>query len=165
MSNSQPCHGQRRISPGRVYRIVPGSEDSASPISGPSHKAAPGCGQRFSRPKNSPLMLNTAIGRSSMVRNIRVPGGSSSTGPMTCLAILFSTHELYRKTGSHFSGSCEPVQLPRVAQIKCFAVGVADACGEHARGIVIIPMRVIGREQQLVPADPPDQFKQMLAPL
>src|ERR1700761_8164057 len=66
MSNSQPCQGQRRISPSRVYSIAPGSVDCVSPISGPSHNAAPWCGQRFKRPRNSPLMLNTAIGRSSM---------------------------------------------------------------------------------------------------
>ena len=67
----------------RVYSISPGSEDCASPISGPSHSAAPWCGQRFIRPKNSPLMLKIAIGRSPMVRNFRVPGGNSATGAMT----------------------------------------------------------------------------------
>ncbi len=71
------------ISPSLVYSIVPGSDDCASPISGPSHNAAPWCGQRFNRPKNSPLMLKTAIGRSSMVRNLREPGGNSATGAMT----------------------------------------------------------------------------------
>ena len=38
ISNSQPCQGQRMISPSFVYSISPGSEDCANPISGPSHK-------------------------------------------------------------------------------------------------------------------------------
>src|ERR1700712_3085540 len=140
MSNSQPCQGQRMISPSFVYSISPGSEEVARPISGPSHRAAPWCGQRFNRPKNSPLMLKTAIGRSSMVRNFRVPGGNSSTGAITCLVILFPTHDLYRKTGAHFSGSCDPVQLLRVVEVERLLVGVADAGRQHARGIVEIPM-------------------------
>src|SRR6476659_4948566 len=113
------------ISPSLVYSISPGSVDCASPIRGPSHRAAPWCGQRFNRPKNSPLTLNTAIGRSSMVRNFRVPGGNSSTGAITCRAILFPTHDLFRKTGAHFSGSCDPVQLLGVVEIERLLVGVA----------------------------------------
>ena len=41
MSNSQPCQGQRMISPSFVYTISPGLLDCASPINGPSHSEAP----------------------------------------------------------------------------------------------------------------------------
>src|ERR1700722_16169495 len=165
MSNSQPCQGQRMISPSLVYSISPGSVDCASPINGPSHRAAPWCGQRFSRPKNSPLTLNTAIGRPSMVKNFRVPGGSSSTAAITCRVMLFSAHDLFRKTGSHFSGSCDAIHLPRIAEIERFAVGFGNAWWQHPRRLVVIPMRIVGREQKLVPADPVDQFEQVIAPL
>src|SRR5437764_14868940 len=106
------------ISPSLVYSISPGSVDWARPISGPSHKAAPWCGQRLSRPKYSPLMLKIAIGRSSMVTNLRDPGGSSPTGAMTCFAMLFLTHDLDRKTGSHFFGSCDPINLLGITEIE-----------------------------------------------
>jgi hypothetical protein len=34
-------------------------------------------------------MLKIAIGRSSMVTNLRDPGGSSLTGAMTCFVMVF----------------------------------------------------------------------------
>src|SRR3984893_14352148 len=173
MSNSQPCQGQRMISPSLVYSLSPGSDDCASPISGPSHSAAPLCGQRFNRPKNSPLILKIAMGRASMVRNLRVPGGSSSTGAMTCRVILISVACSFRINGSRFALTRpfgagrlrKTVKLQRVVQIKRFALGLADAGRQHPRWIVIIPVRIVGREQQLVPADPVDHVEQMIAPL
>src|SRR5215470_18037790 len=130
MSNSHPCQGQRMISPSFVYSISPGVADCASPISGPSQSEAPWCGQRFKRPKYLPLMLNTAIGRPSISRNFRVPGGSSPTAATTCRAILD-----------------EPINFLGVVEIKRLLVLVADAGGQHARRLVVIPMGVVGREQ------------------
>src|SRR3974390_3814961 len=138
------------ISPNLVYFISPGSDDCASPISGPSHKAAPWCGQRFNRPKNSPLILKIAIGRSSMVRHLRVPGGSSSTEATTWRAMLIL---------------CKSVKLERVVQIKRFAIGLADAGRQYPRRLVKVPMRIIGGKQQSVPADPFDHVGQVVAPL
>ena len=63
------------------------------------------------------------------------------------------------------SHQADPVQLLRIAEIERLAVGVADAGRQHARRLVEVPMRVVGREQQLVPADPFDHLEQMLAPL
>ncbi len=86
-SNSQPCHGQRRISPAREKRYCPGSLDSTRPPSTPSASGPPWCGQRLSTPKNSPPMLKTAIGRPRTLTSLREPGGMSRAAATTCLLI------------------------------------------------------------------------------
>src|SRR4030088_2065986 len=59
---------------------------------------------------------------------------------------------------------CKTINLPRIAEIKRLAVGVADTGRQHPRRIVIIPVRIVGREQQFVPADPVDHLEQMTPP-
>src|SRR6185437_5959941 len=175
-------------------------------------------------------MLKIAIGRSSMVTNLRVPGGSSPTEATTCFVMVCSDGLSYgrgvhlaplagrgrnssqrvranarprwlefrvrgslresishRRCGSRPSPQPSPreergegadrardldlissgnsVQLLRVAEIEGLAVGLGDARRQHARRLVEIPVRIIGREQKLVPADPLDQAEQMIAPL
>ena len=54
MSNSQPCHGQRRNSRSRVRRYLPGPSDRTSGPITPRHSGPPACGQRFASAKYSP---------------------------------------------------------------------------------------------------------------
>lgn len=92
------------------------------------------------------------------LKEFRVPGSSSSTGAITCFVILLS-HDLFRKTGAYcVQDHARAVNLLRIVEIERLLVGVADAGRQHARRFVIIPMRVVGREQQFVPADPLDQL-------
>src|SRR6185312_980181 len=55
------------------------------------------------------------------------------------------------------------INLLRIAEIERLAVGIADACRQHPHRLVKIPVRIVGGEQKLVPADPVDDVEQMLA--
>src|SRR5258707_507716 len=106
MSYSHWCHGQRRISPWRDTRYSPGSEDSTRPVSWPSHRLPPWCGQRLDRAKNSPDRLNSTIARPFTSTSLRPPGAISETAATTCLAIS-RFHDFLPKLARAFT-TCLP---------------------------------------------------------
>ena len=55
MSNSQPCHAQRSISPTRLRLKLPGSSDLRWATQAAFANGAPACGQRLSKAKNSTI--------------------------------------------------------------------------------------------------------------
>src|SRR5919202_6048081 len=83
MSNSQPCHAQRRIRPSRPYTYVKPSTGNAVPHRGPAHSAPPLWGQRLRTAKKCPSTLKMPILRPAMLTMRRSPGARSVTRQTT----------------------------------------------------------------------------------
>ncbi len=141
ISNSQPCQGQRRNSPGapagsgRVRRIAPVA------MILPWHSGPPSCGQRLASAKYSPFEIEHAdlaavhIDDLAMARRDFDGAGNDLTlhgRPYNALALSRNT-------------------LAFCASVSRELEGVLR--------IVEVPVRVVGREHQPVPAEPFDDCR------
>src|SRR5260370_19833281 len=139
-SYSQPCHGQRRISPARLYWNSPTPADSRKPCVLPLHSGPPWCGQRLRTAKNSPLTLNTPIIRPATSTSLRSPGGISATVATT----YFNASGCWYPRG-------KLVERPGVFGHQL----LGEACRQldlrqRLVGRVEVPVRVVGREHQSI---------------
>src|SRR5580700_2728929 len=89
------------------------------------------------------------ISRPATVTTLDVPGAISSTVATTWRAAI----------------SAEPEHALGVVGEDHPPLSVGDIHFQHHPGVVEIPVRVIRREQQAVPADPLDRAGQILGPL
>src|SRR5271166_4702451 len=149
MSNSQPCHGQRSISPCRSSRYSPGRSAVNLPSTNPMHNGAPSCGQRLISAKNSPCTLNTPMERPATSTILLVPGAISLTGATTCRAIP----------------SLQAVERQSVLAEYHPLVLLGQRRLEGVTRIVLVPVRIVGREHDAVPTDPLTRRQQILGPL
>src|SRR3954453_1826210 len=149
MSNSQPCQGQRNISPCRSRRYWPGRSAVKRPRIGPMHSGAPSCGQRLINAKNSFFTLKMPISRPATETILQVPGAISLTGATTCRAI----------------GSLQAVERQRVLAEHHPLMLLGQRRLEGVARIVLVPVGIIGGEHYAVPADPLARGKQILRPL
>src|SRR5215470_12129428 len=129
ISNSQPCQGQRRISPRRDIAYRPGSLEATAPVSLPCDRLAPLCGHRSESANSSPPTLKTTMSRLPARTSLRAPGGSSAALATTCRAMVRAA-----------PASGQPVDGARVAHEDLLLSLARQAGGERAGGIIEVPM-------------------------
>src|SRR5712692_3694904 len=123
---------------------MPGSGEVSRATHAALSSGAPSCGQRLSSAKNSPLTWNTTMSRPSTPTTLLPPGGISVVRATMCRAI-----------------DLKFVQRAGVGVEDLRPLGFRQRRLEGEARIVEIPVRIVGREQQPVDADPFDQRAQM----
>src|SRR5262249_17812769 len=118
----------------------------------PWKRLPPRCGQRLLSAKNSPPRLNTTTARPFTSTSLRVPGGNSSSEATTWLVIRADFQTV---------SSAEPVERVRVAGKDLGATLLVERRRHGLERIVEIPVRVIGREHDVIPADPVHHFDEV----
>src|SRR6266849_442344 len=123
---------------------MPGSGEVSRATQAALSSGAPSCGQRLSSAKNSPLTWNTTMSRPSTSTTLLPPGGISVVRATICRVI-----------------ESKLVQRAGVAAEDPGPLHLRQRRLESKARIVEIPMRIIGREQQTIDADPIDQRSQV----
>src|SRR5947209_6031242 len=124
---------------------MPGSGEVNRATQAALSSGAPAWGQRLSSAKNSPLTWNTTTSRPSTSTTLLPPGG---------ISVVRAT--MWRVMRSKL------VERAGVAVEDFSSFGFRERRLEREARIVEVPMRIIGREQQPLDADPFDQGSQML---
>src|SRR5690242_18101152 len=99
------------------------------------HSGAPSCGQRLISAKNSSFTLKMPISWPAIETILQVPGAISLTGATTCRATgLLQAVERQCVLAEH-----QPLLL------------LGQRCLEGVARIVLVPVRIVGREHDAVP--------------
>src|SRR5262245_62556678 len=144
MSNSQPCHGHLMNSPDRLTSNSPARRAHTRWVMRPRHSSALWCGQRLRSAKYSPARLKMPIWRPFTCRTSGVPGTTSPTRATTC-----------------FSGLRKAVELLGVGREDAGLGSLVERILEGVAGVVHVPVRIVGGEQQPVRPDPSDHVADM----
>src|SRR5882724_1283709 len=113
----------------------------------PWHSGPPSCGQRLASAKYSPPMLNTPISRPATSTILHCPGATSPARATTCRFI---------------GASRQVVQRARVVPEHLALLRLGHRKLEDVLRMVEVPVRIVGREHQPVPAEPLDHLGEVL---